>query len=44
MTTKNAINLNALSVMGFSYYYFTKARFFVSPFGITKNRFCPVHN
>lgn len=44
MTIKNAINMNTLPVMGSSYYYFTKARFFAGLFGVLKNQFCQIRN
>jgi len=44
MTMKNAINVKSLPLMGSSYFYFTKVRFFAGLFGVPKNQFCPIHN
>ena len=36
------IRMNSLPVMGSSYYFFTKARFFAGLFVVPQNPFCPI--
>ena len=44
MAMQNAINRNTLSVMGSSYFYFSKARFFAGLFDVPKNLFCQIRD
>ena len=43
MTTNTAMHLNTLPVMGSSFFYFTKARFFAGLFSVPKIQSRPVH-
>ena len=44
MAVNTKTNLNTMPVMGSSYFYFTKARFFAGLLGVLKNQVCQIHN